>query len=32
MVMKVYSLAEVFGLTIEEIFRPDRTETTDDPA
>jgi putative transcriptional regulator len=27
-----FTIADVFGLTIEEIFRPDRTETTGNPA
>lgn len=26
-----FVLADVFGLTIEDIFRPNRTETTGDP-
>ncbi|MEJ3742839.1 helix-turn-helix transcriptional regulator [Actinomycetes bacterium KLBMP 9797] len=27
-----FTIADVFGLTIEEIFLPDRADTTDDPS
>jgi putative transcriptional regulator len=27
-----FTIADVFGLTIEDIFHPDRAETTDNPA